>query len=244
MTLAYGKLYTFYVVKWVYLIALTLFEVGSLICGAAPNSLTLIIGRAIAGAGGAGLIVGSFIIVSVITPLEKRPIYNAILSSIYGIAGVIGPLLGGAFTDYASWRWCFYINLPIGGLTAFFVVLCFRAEKPTRAPARPFQQVLELDIFGLIIFLPAIICLLLALQWGGAKYPWDSWRIITLLVVSGALILAFIAIEYGQQDRAIIPPRLIQSRNVWGSVIFSFGITGAFIVFTYYVSKPYPTNVL
>ncbi|KAL2798670.1 major facilitator superfamily domain-containing protein [Aspergillus keveii] len=220
MTLVFGKLYTFYVVKWVYLTALMLFEVGSLICGVASNSITLIMGRAVAGMGGAGLLVGSFLIVAVITPLDKRPIYNAILSSIYGVAGAVGPLLGGAFTDYVSWRWCFYINLPIGGVTAFFVLLFFQAEKASKARGPAFQQFLELDLSGL---------------WGGAKYPWNSWRITTLLVAVGALLLVFAAIEYWQQDRAIIPPSLIKSRNIWGSVVFVFCITGSFIVFTYYL---------
>jgi MFS family permease len=236
MTLVFGKLYTFYVVKWVYLTALMLFEVGSLICGVASNSITLIMGRAVAGMGGAGLLVGSFLIVAVITPLDKRPIYNAILSSIYGVAGAVGPLLGGAFTDYVSWRWCFYINLPIGGVTAFFVLLFFQAEKASKPRGPAFQQFLELDLPGLVAFLPTIVCLLLTLQWGGAKYPWDSWRIITLLIAVGVLLLVFAAIEYWQQDRAIIPPSLIKSRNIWGSVVFVFCITGSFIVFTYYVS--------
>jgi MFS family permease len=148
MTLVFGK--------WVYLTALMLFEVGSLICGAASNSITLIMGRAVAGMGGVGLLVGSFLIVSVIMPLDKRPIYNAILSSIYGVAGAVGPLLGGALTDYASWRWCFYINLPIGGVSGFFVLLFFQAEKASKARGPAFQQFLELDLPGLWPFFPLL----------------------------------------------------------------------------------------
>ncbi|KAL3470057.1 major facilitator superfamily domain-containing protein [Aspergillus californicus] len=235
MTLVYGKLFTYYTIKWVYLSALVLFEVGSLICGAAPSSMTLIIGRAVAGIGGSGLFVGSFLIVSVITPVEKRPLLNGVLSSLYAIAGVFGPLLGGVLTDYASWRWCFYINLPIGGVTGFSILLLFQAQKPTKSPSSAVKQLLELDIVGLVLFIPGLISLLLVLQWGGAEYPWTNWRIIVLLAVFGALMLAFAAVQYWQQDRATIPPGLIASRDVWGPIMFAFCLTGSVVVFSYYL---------
>ncbi|KAL2839754.1 major facilitator superfamily-domain-containing protein [Aspergillus pseudoustus] len=236
MTLVYGKLFTYYTIKWVYLIALFLFELGSLICGVAPSSIALIIGRAVAGVGGSGLYVGSLLIVSVIIPANKRPLYNGILSSLYATAGVFGPLIGGALTDYASWRWCFYINLPIGGVTGFFILLLFHAARPTKqrhSSAR--EQLLELDIVGLIMFIPALISLLLALQWGGAEYPWHSWRIILLIIVFGVLILAFAGVEYWQKDRATIPVGLIRRRDVWGTGLFSFFLVGSIVIFTYYL---------
>lgn len=235
MTLVYGKLMTYYTVKWVYLAALALFEIGSLVCAASPTSIALIVGRAVAGIGGSGLLVGSYLIVSVIFPVEKRPVYNSILSGIYAIGGVVGPLLGGAFTDYVSWRWCFYINLPLGGITGFFLLLFFRADKPSKSPGRAAEQLLELDIVGLVFFIPGLVSLLLVLQWGGATYPWDSARIIALLVVFGVLMLAFAVVEYWQQERATIPPCLIKNRNVWGSMIFGAGLTGSLIVLYYYV---------
>jgi MFS family permease len=110
--LLFGKFYGNFNVKWVFLVALALFEVGSLICGAAPNSVALIVGRAIAGLGSAGIFSGAQIICAYTVPLEKRAIYTGLIGGTYGLASVIGPLLGGAFTDHASWRWCFYINLP------------------------------------------------------------------------------------------------------------------------------------
>lgn len=110
--LLFGKFYGNFNVKWVFLIALALFELGSLICGAAPNSVALIVGRAIAGLGSAGIFSGAQIICAYTVPLEKRAIYTGLIGGTYGLASVIGPLLGGAFTDHASWRWCFYINLP------------------------------------------------------------------------------------------------------------------------------------
>jgi MFS family permease len=127
--LLYGKLYAFYALKWVFISAVALFEIGSLICGAAPNSVALIVGRAIAGVGAAGIFSGAILIIAALVPLQKRPIYTGLIAAMYGIAGVGGPLyvsfsiinkqnncltypskhrLGGAFTDSkATWRWCF-----------------------------------------------------------------------------------------------------------------------------------------
>lgn len=99
LTLVFGKLYTFYSIKWVYLIALFIFELGSFICGMTPTSIGLIMGRAIAGLGGAGLFSGSILIVTQTVPLHRRPLYTGMVGAMFGVASVAGPLMGGALTD-------------------------------------------------------------------------------------------------------------------------------------------------
>lgn len=98
-------------VKWVLLIALAIFEVGSLVCALAPTSMALIIGRAVAGVGSAGIFTGALVVLAHTVRVERRPAFFGLIGAMYGIASVAGPLMGGAFTEKLTWRWCFYINL-------------------------------------------------------------------------------------------------------------------------------------
>ncbi|KAJ5143534.1 uncharacterized protein N7515_002321 [Penicillium bovifimosum] len=233
--LMFGKLYTFYSIKYIYLMALGIFEIGSLVCAVTPTSVGLICGRAIAGLGAAGLFSGSILIISKSVPLVKRPMYTGLLGSMFGVANVAGPLMGGAFTDHLTWRWCFYINLPIGAVTFLFVLAFFPNPKAILKKNTFKEQIKELDLIGSFFFLPAIISLLLALQWGGTRYAWSNGRIIGLFVVFGVLGLIFIGTQIWAGDRATVPPRLIKNRNVWGSAWYAAALGAAFFVLTYYL---------
>ncbi|KAH8117631.1 MFS general substrate transporter [Phellopilus nigrolimitatus] len=156
---SFGKIYTYFDVKWTYLSALVLFEIGSIICASATSSPMLIIGRAVAGAGASALFSGGMTIIGFSVPLRKMPIYIAALSSMFGIASVVGPILGGVLTDKVSWRWCFWLNLPFGGV-AFLAVFFF--FKP---PVRDLGNLsLKEKIWGLLLGFGLIVFVFVGIQ--------------------------------------------------------------------------------
>ncbi|GJN72051.1 hypothetical protein PLIIFM63780_005614 [Purpureocillium lilacinum] len=234
----YGAVYKLFNVKLVYLFAVFIFEVGSLVCAVAPTSTAFIVGRAIAGIGTAGLFSGSIVILSLSMPLNRRPLAFGLIGGMWGIASVAGPLLGGAFTENVTWRWCFYINLPIGGLAMLIVFFFVHVNRNTASSEGQTikARIMQLDLSGTAIFIPAIICLLLALQWGGADYPWNSAKIIGLFVGFGLMIAIFIGIQFWQGDNGTLPPRLFKNRNVLFSMLFAFFFGAGFFPLIYYLS--------
>ncbi|KAJ5796867.1 uncharacterized protein N7518_005407 [Penicillium psychrosexuale] len=237
--LMWGKLFTFYTIKWVYLASLFIFELGSLICGVAPTSTALIVGRAIAGVGGGGVSNGSFLLIAYSVPPRQRPMLIGALGAMYGFSAIAGPLIGGAFTNSTklTWRWCFYINLPLGfvaGLVILFFVSSFKGSKAGKLGF--INQLKQMDILGTFCLLPGIICLLLSLQWGGTKYPWSNGRIIALLVLAFVILVAFGFIQLRSGELATVPQRIFCNRNIWGSSLFGSCIVAAFFVILYYIS--------
>ncbi|OAA76660.1 DHA14-like major facilitator [Akanthomyces lecanii RCEF 1005] len=234
--LLYGKLYNLFPVHWVFLVALGIFELGSLVCGVTPTSVGLIIGRAIQGIGAGGILSGATLIIAALFPLDKRPMYQGSLGSMYALASVAGPLLGGVITEYVTWRLCFYINLPIGLVAAVIIVAFTRGLKAPDSPTLSFREkVMSLDPFGILLFLPMIICLLLAIMWGGSTYPWSNARIIVLFVLGGLLLIGFVWLQVHESDRAMVPLSVARDRTVWASCVFSFFLFGSLLVLTYYL---------
>ncbi|KAE8369945.1 major facilitator superfamily domain-containing protein [Aspergillus caelatus] len=233
---SYGRIYKIFSVKWGFLIAVLIFEIGSLICAVAPSSTVLIVGRAVAGIGVAGIFSGALVIISMTVPLPKRPLVFGMFGMVWGIASIAGPLLGGAFTDGVSWRWCFYINLPIGGLSIAVIIFILRVPKKSEFSGTPIlDRIKQLDLIGASLLIPAIVCLLLALQWGGNKYPWNSSRVIGLFVGFGLMIIIFTFSQIKLGDRATLPPGILKRRSVLSATMFALFFGGAFFLLVYYV---------
>ncbi|KJX92932.1 MFS transporter like protein [Zymoseptoria brevis] len=242
--LFFGKLYSSFPVKWVFIAAVMIFELGSFICGAARNSPMLIAGRAIAGVGGAGILSGAMLIVSVTVPLARRGIYLGGLGAIQVIASIAGPQIGGALTDYVSWRGCFYLNLPIGLITLLLVGCFLRGGTGATESlsGKTWRELLEhFDLYGTAIFVPMTVVLLLALQWGGTRYPWNSPTIVALLAVVAALLVAFILIQRRMQDKGTISVRLLRNRAMWSSALFGMCLSGAMFILIYYLAMWFQT---
>ncbi|CAK7239686.1 MAG: hypothetical protein STHCBS139747_001121 [Sporothrix thermara] len=233
--LMFGKGYTFYSIKTVFLAAVLLFEIGSAVCGAAPSSVAFIIGRAIAGIGAAGITSGVIVILVYAVPLHKRPLYQGMFGAVFGLASVIGPLLGGAFTTKVTWRWCFYINLPLGGVAMVFILLLLKIpdRDTTKIPTK--AKLKQLDGLGTFFFIPGCICLLLALEWGGASYAWSDGRIIALLTLAAVLLVAFVVVQIVLPDTATVPPRIFVQRSIMAGVYSTLCVGAQMMIFIYYL---------
>ncbi|KKP03457.1 GliA [Trichoderma harzianum] len=195
----WGKIYQYFPLKVSFLGAMAVFEIGSLICGAAPSSTVFIIGQTIAGIGAAGVSSGVYTICAYISEPKKRAVHTAILGAIFGIGSILGPLLGGLFSEESTWRWCFYINLPIVVLPVVSTILFFNTPKAARPrEASMKEKLLQLDPLGTIILMGAIITYLMAVHYGGQIDSWNSARVIGLLVASIVFFIIFAFIERWQ----------------------------------------------
>jgi MFS family permease len=147
------------------------------------------------------------------------------------------PRLGGAFTEHVTWRLCFLINLPCGLITAAFVFFYVpgQPESPRRKHRTVKQIAKGLDLVGLAVFIPMIVCLLLALQWGGTLHAWRNARIIALFTIFGLLLAVFVLIQRWQKDEAMIPPAIMRLRTSIACSLFVFFIYGAFVILSYFL---------
>jgi EmrB/QacA subfamily drug resistance transporter len=213
----WGKTGDLYGRKRVFQLAIVVFLVASALCGASQNMFELIAFRGLQGVGGGGLISLAFAIIGDVIPPRERGRYQGYFGATFGVASVVGPLAGGFAVDSLSWRYIFYVNLPLG-IAALVVT-----NRVLRLPVR--KREVKIDWQGALLLVLGVSCILLATQLGGANYPWGSWQIVGLFAL-GVLILAGFALREAKAPEPILPLELfrLQIFTVANIIAFVSGI--------------------
>ncbi|KAI6083380.1 major facilitator superfamily domain-containing protein [Hypoxylon rubiginosum] len=198
--------------------SMALFAIGTIVFATAKRMDIVVVGRVIQGLGAGGLDVLEDIILVDITTLKERPLYLGLIAIAIAIGTITGPIIGSLFSEFVSWRWIGWINLPIIGL-AFILALFFLNLKPI--PMRFVDKIRRLDWIGILLFSAASTAFSLPLSWAGALYPWSSWRTLLPLVIGFVLFIPFGFYEHRARE-AMMPPRIFSNRTATISLITGF----------------------
>ncbi|MCM3765928.1 MDR family MFS transporter [Neobacillus niacini] len=222
----FGKLSDMYGRKRFFIFGLVVFLIGSAFCGIAQSIVQLSIYRAIQGIGGGALMPIAFTIVFDIFPPEKRGKMTGLLGAVFGISSVLGPLLGAYITDYISWHWIFYVNIPLG-LISIFLISYYYKESLQHSKQK-------IDWLGAITLVISVVSLMFALELGGKEYAWDSVPIISLFVSFFVFFVVFFIAEF-KAEEPILPLWLFKRRLFAASQLLAFLYGGTFIILTVFI---------
>ncbi|OCA80810.1 MDR family MFS transporter [Pseudobacillus wudalianchiensis] len=222
----FGKLSDMYGRKRFFIFGLAIFLIGSALCGIAQTMDQLIIYRAIQGIGGGALMPIAFTIVFDIFPPEKRGKMTGLLGAVFGTSSVLGPLLGAYITDWFSWHWVFYINVPIGIVSVFLIIKYYHESTQHRKQ--------RIDWAGAITLVAAVVCLMFALELGGKEYSWDSTQIISLFAGFAVFFGAFLWVET-KAEEPIISFWMFKRRLFATSQILAFLYGATFIILAVFI---------
>jgi EmrB/QacA subfamily drug resistance transporter len=221
----YGKLSDLFGRRNLYLLGIIIFLVGSMLCGMAQSMMQLIVFRALQGIGGGAMMVNSFAIIGEVFPPAERGKYQGMIGAVFGLSSIAGPLLGGWITDNSSWRWVFYVNIPLG----IIALIVLSTTLPKIAIAFKDKKI---DWWGSFFVLVTLLPLLLSLVWGGSVYDWGSWQIISSLLLSLVSLFIFVRIERKARN-PILSLELFRNRvflvSVCALFLTAMGMFGAII---------------
>jgi EmrB/QacA subfamily drug resistance transporter len=230
----FGKLSDMFGRKRFFIFGLTVFMIGSALCGLSQDIVQLSIFRAIQGIGGGALVPIAFTIIFDVYPPEKRGQMSGIFGAVFGVSSLFGPLLGAYITDYWSWEWIFYINLPLG-ITALLFILFGYKESPIHSKQ-------TIDWLGAGTLVGAVVSMMFALELGGDHYAWDSVQIIGLFVASALLFVSFVLVEK-RAEAPIINFNMFRQRlyatSTLAGVFYNLGFVVAVVFIPLFVQGVY-----
>ncbi|OGO01661.1 MAG: MFS transporter [Chloroflexi bacterium RBG_13_52_14] len=212
-----GKLTDMYGRKWFYIAGISIFMLGSLLCGLSQTMTQIIFFRGLQGLGAGVMMANAFIVVGDLFPPSERGKYQGLVAGVFGLSSIIGPTLGGFITDNISWHWVFWVNIPLGVLILGLFVFFFPNLRPSEVKHK-------IDYPGMITLILAVVTTMLALTWGGVEYPWLSAEIIGMFAFSAVMIVLFVIIERRSAE-PIIPMWIFKNRIISLSIFIIF-ITG------------------
>jgi len=221
----YGKLSDIFGRRNLYLIGIGIFLLGSVLCGLAADMTQLILFRGLQGIGGGAMMVNSFAIIGDVFPPAERGKYQGMIGGVFGLSSVAGPLLGGWITDNTTWRWVFYVNVPLG-----LIAIAVLASALPKIAAHTRDK--RIDWWGGLLILTTLVPLLLSMVWGGSVYSWSSWQIIGSLILCFVSLFLFIRVER-QTTNPILSLELFKNKvflvSVCALFLTAMGMFGAIL---------------